>query len=88
MDEKLVEYIEAGLKKDGYDGLIGDECECRLNDLQNCGECLCCCEPAYFVKKNSKLCVNVRTKAWCRVYCEKGCLIPEDLYLQIKDEVK
>ncbi len=45
------EIIEEYLKKNGYDGLVGDECGCCLDDLMPCGECCHECEPALDTNK-------------------------------------
>jgi len=32
------EIVEAWLKKNGYDGLVGESCGCQIEDLMPCGE--------------------------------------------------
>ncbi len=78
MNDKLVEYIEAGLKKDGYQGLCQEDCGCGLDDFIPCydGD-PSFCEPAYFIKKNSKACKSFRSD-WpvCHDDCKDGCYRP------------
>ena len=44
--EILIEW----LKKNGYDGLLNDECGCKDGDLMVCGEFSGDCEPGYLYK--------------------------------------
>ena len=45
MDVK--DIIEAWLKENGYDGLYGEECACRIDDLMPCEEPGTDCEAGY-----------------------------------------
>ena len=62
VEEIIVEY----LKKNGYDGLAGDECGCGIDDIEPCGamfiancaagykmtcSCGAGCAPVFFTKK-------------------------------------
>ena len=81
MNDKLREYIEKGLKDDGYDGLYNEaiECGCGIDDLMPCQDAPSCdgfpeeCEPAYKVRKKQDLCKNLK----CEVqYCHGHCFRP------------
>lgn len=47
----LIQIIEEGLRKNGYDGLfIEDGCACRVGDLCPCGGLNEGCSPGVFVE--------------------------------------
>lgn len=46
--------IKEHLEYCGYDGLAGDECGCKLDDLFCCGECNPDCVPAYLWPGNDE----------------------------------
>ena len=52
----LIDLIEDGLKRHGYDGLYNaGVCACKLDDLAPCGEVSSSCEPGVFTNEP---CVN------------------------------
>lgn len=44
------EIVKNYLKRNGYDGLAGDECGCERSDLMPCGEFGANCEAGHKVK--------------------------------------
>lgn len=49
MNETIVEILEKWLMENGYDGLFGDDCGCRIGDLMACGEPQIDCKAGYKV---------------------------------------
>jgi len=47
-----LDIVKKYLKDNGYHGLAGDECGCRIDDLRPC-DCLCDCEPGYVWECNT-----------------------------------
>ena len=48
------EILKKYLQDNGYDGLAGDECGCKIDDLFPCESCdIYQCEPGYLVTKGS-----------------------------------
>ena len=44
------EIVEKYLKDNGFDGLVGEDCGCKMSDdLMCCGWDVLQCEPGYFI---------------------------------------
>lgn len=41
------QIVEKYLRDNGYDGLVGNQCGCLLEDLEPCGEMSSDCQAAY-----------------------------------------
>ncbi len=63
----VLEIIKDYLKKNGYDGLCGEECGCGIDDLAPCGQAdnLFDCIPAY--KQDTKTCTNTECENYDEV---------------------
>jgi len=45
----IIQIVEQHLTSNGFDGLCGDECGCKIGDIAPCGHLLTDCFPGYEV---------------------------------------
>lgn len=73
----IPEIVTEWLKARGYDGLAGDECGCKLDDLMPCGEPhLVDCVPGHRVKC-SAACGEIHDEPYDGWHMEPGKAVKE-----------